>query len=122
MPPNMLRRPPFAGSDDRCDGALTKAEQGAVSGWRDRSLASDTVIEPFRIAPAEDRIPYSAFGDRGAELVRMLRGRVGNRHADTVRELESADQPLCDVAARRPAGEPVGVTATCLSIVVRPTE
>ncbi len=123
----------FAGYDDRRDCSFVKAGQGVVierRGTRSghlyellgHSLDADVAIEPFLITLAADAVPYSAFRHAGVELIYMLTGSVGYRHADKVYHLEPGDTLFFDASAQHGPEELISVPMTYLSIIVYPRD
>jgi transcriptional regulator with XRE-family HTH domain len=123
----------FAGYDDRRDCSFVKAGQGDVVDRRGtksghiyellgHSLGSDMVVEPFLITLTEEATAYSAFRHAGVELIYMLSGSVGYRHADKVYELQPGDTLFFDASAQHGPEELISVPMTYLSIIVYPKE
>lgn len=123
----------FASYDERRDCSFVKAGQGVVIERRGtksghiyellgHSLGSDMVVEPFLITLTEDAAPYTAFRHAGVELIYMLTGRVGYRHADKVYELGPGDTLFFDASAQHGPEELISVPMTYLSIIVYPKE
>lgn len=123
----------FAGYDDRSDCSFVKAGQGVVVDRRGtksghiyellgHSLGSDMVVEPFLITLTGEATAYSAFRHVGVELIYMLSGSVGYRHADKVYELHPGDTLFFDASAQHGPEELISVPMTYLSIIVYPKE
>lgn len=123
----------FAGYDDRSDCSFVKAGQGTVVDRRGtksghiyellgHSLGSDMVVEPFLITLTGEATAYSAFRHAGVELIYMLSGSVGYRHADKVYELQPGDTLFFDASAQHGPEELISVPMTYLSIIVYPKE
>ncbi|WP_246519913.1 helix-turn-helix domain-containing protein [Ancylobacter lacus] len=123
----------FAGYDDRRDCSFVKAGQGVVIERRGtksghlyellgHSLNADVAIEPFLITLAADAVPYSAFCHAGVELIYMLTGSVGYRHADKVYHLEPGDTLFFDASAQHGPEELISVPMTYLSIIAYPRD
>jgi len=123
----------FASYDERRDCSFVKAGQGVVIERRGtksghiyellgHSLGSDMVVEPFLITLTEDAAPYTAFRHAGVELIYMLSGAVGYRHADKVYELEPGDTLFFDASAQHGPESLISVPMTYLSIIVYPKE
>lgn len=123
----------FAGYDDRRDCSFVKAGQGDIVDRRGtksghiyellgHSLGSDMVVEPFLITLTEEATAYSAFRHAGVELIYMLSGSVGYRHADKVYELQPGDTLFFDASAQHGPEELISVPMTYLSIIVYPKE
>lgn len=123
----------FAGYDDQRDCSFVKAGQGDLVDRRGtksghiyqllgHSVGSDMVVEPFLITLTEESTAYSAFRHAGVELIYMLSGSVGYRHADKVYELQPGDTLFFDASAQHGPEELISVPMTYLSIIVYPKE
>ncbi|HSI39050.1 MAG TPA: XRE family transcriptional regulator [Xanthobacteraceae bacterium] len=123
----------FASYEGQRGCSYVKAGQGAVIERRGtkaghhyqllgHTLGSDMVIEPFLITLTEDAEPYSAFRHSGVELIYMLTGRVGYRHADRVYELSPGDTLFFDASAQHGPEELISVPMTYLSMIIYPKE
>lgn len=121
----------FAGYDDQSECSLVKAGQGAIierRGTRSghiyellgQSPGADRTIEPFLITLTEKAAPYSGFRHAGVELIYMLTGRVGYRHADKVYDLEPGDTLFFDASSEHGPEELIAVPTTYLSFIVYP--
>ena len=123
----------FAGYDDRRDCSFVKAGQGAVTERRGtraghiyemlaQSLGTDVALEPFLITLPEGAAPYSAFRHSGVELIYMLTGSVGYRHADKLYHLEPGDTLYFDASVQHGPEELYSLPMSYLSIIVYPKE
>lgn len=123
----------FAGYDDRQDCSFVKAGQGAVTERRGtkaghiyellaQSLGTDVAMEPFLITLPEGAAPYSAFRHSGVELIYMLTGSVGYRHADKLYHLEPGDTLYFDASVQHGPEELYSLPMSYLSIIVYPKE
>lgn len=123
----------FAGYEERRDCSFVKAGQGVGIERRGtkaghhyqllgHSLGEGLVVEPFLITLSAEAKPYAAFQHAGVELIHMLTGRVGYRHADRTYELEPGDTLFFDAAAPHGPEQLLELPMTYLSIIIYPRD
>lgn len=123
----------FAAFEERRDCSFVKANQGVGIERRGtkaghhyqllgHSLGEGIVVEPFLITLTEEAKPYAAFQHAGVELIYMLTGKVGYRHADRTYLLEPGDTLFFDAEAAHGPEDLVELPMTYLSIIIYPKD
>lgn len=84
------------------------------------SNRSGVVVEPYLITLTSDSDRFPAFQHDGIELLYMLEGIVGYRHADRLYRLEPGDSLIFDADAPHGPEELIALPARYLSIISYP--
>jgi transcriptional regulator with XRE-family HTH domain len=121
----------FAACEERSDCSFVPAGAGVTIERRGtkaghhyqllgHSLGGDVVVEPYLITLSDEAIPYTAFQHQGVELIYMLTGRVGYRHADRVYPLQPGDTLFFDASAPHGPEALTELPMTYLSMIIYP--
>lgn len=81
---------------------------------------SGVVVEPYLITLTSDSDRFPAFQHDGIEMLYMLEGIVGYRHADRIYRLEKGDSLIFDADAPHGPEELIALPARYLSIISYP--
>lgn len=84
------------------------------------SNSSGVVVEPYMIVLTTDSDRFPTFQHEGIEMLYMLEGRLGYRHADQVYDLEPGDTLLFDADAPHGPVDLTELPARYLSIITYP--
>lgn len=84
------------------------------------SNSSGVVVEPYLITLTTESDRFPTFQHEGIEMLYMLEGRVGYRHADQVYDLEPGDTLLFDADAPHGPVDLVELPARYLSVITYP--
>ncbi|WP_245626904.1 helix-turn-helix domain-containing protein [Aestuariivita boseongensis] len=83
---------------------------------------SGVVVEPYLITLTSDSDRFPAFQHTGIELLYMLEGTLGYRHADQIYRLEPGDSLIFDADAPHGPEELIALPARYLSIISYPQQ
>ena len=81
------------------------------------SIGKDTVVEPYLITLTDDSDVFPLFQHAGQELIYIIKGKIGYRHADKVYQMKVGDSLFFDADAPHGPEELIKVPIKFLSVI-----